>query len=387
MRLEGFGEFLARDLVDLLDGLLGVADGIDQVLPLRAQEFLALLRFLIFLHGRRHSPAPRSSMRARTSLQRCSASAMASASGMGSSAVASSSTGDVQFFAAGLVEELQLGLFAHQFDFDLRALFAAAHPPATRSVLSSSSPARRASRMRGILRRPSRLTRASRRGDLFGQQRGHLVELDVVGQQARALFAQAFDLGGDGVAARGGLAELLLEARHGVALAAMALFEAGQSGASGAYTLRRWRRLALRSFSSSWRSASRACSRSARRRSFSSTAARLRLALRGRFFGVAAQALEFQARHRKARIGARQIFAQLAHFVIERHAVFLARLLQGAQAFQLGFEADDLAASSASRRAGLFVERAPGVRPVTCAPVRALRASWPADRRRSSCRR
>ena len=51
--LEGLGEFLARNLVDLLDGLLGVANGIDQVLPLRAQEILALLRFLELLHGRR----------------------------------------------------------------------------------------------------------------------------------------------------------------------------------------------------------------------------------------------------------------------------------------------------------------------------------------------
>ncbi len=66
------------------------------------------------------------------------------------------------------------------------------------------------------------------------------------------------------------------------------------------------------------------------------------LALRGRFFGVAAQALQFQARHGEARIGARKIVAQLAHFVIERHAVFLARLLQRAQTFQFGFERDDL---------------------------------------------
>ena len=41
--LERFGEFLAADLVDFLDGLLGIADGIDQVLALGAEEIVALL--------------------------------------------------------------------------------------------------------------------------------------------------------------------------------------------------------------------------------------------------------------------------------------------------------------------------------------------------------
>ncbi len=47
--LERFGEFLARYFVDLLDRFLGVADGIEQVLPLRAQEIVALLALLEFL--------------------------------------------------------------------------------------------------------------------------------------------------------------------------------------------------------------------------------------------------------------------------------------------------------------------------------------------------
>src|ERR1035438_506702 len=49
--LEGLGKFAARNLVDLLNGLLRVAYGIDQVLALRAQEIEALLGFLELLQG------------------------------------------------------------------------------------------------------------------------------------------------------------------------------------------------------------------------------------------------------------------------------------------------------------------------------------------------
>ena len=40
-------------LVDLLDRLLGIANGVEQILPLRGQEVLPLLRFLELLLGRR----------------------------------------------------------------------------------------------------------------------------------------------------------------------------------------------------------------------------------------------------------------------------------------------------------------------------------------------
>ena len=49
--LEGFGEFLARNHVDVRDRLLRIADGIQQILPLHAQELLALRGFLELLHG------------------------------------------------------------------------------------------------------------------------------------------------------------------------------------------------------------------------------------------------------------------------------------------------------------------------------------------------
>ena len=55
---EGLAEALARFDVDFLDGLFGVADGIEQVLALGVQEVVALLRFLEFLQGLRRSPDP-----------------------------------------------------------------------------------------------------------------------------------------------------------------------------------------------------------------------------------------------------------------------------------------------------------------------------------------
>ena len=50
-------------------------------------------------------------------------------------------------------------------------------------------------------------------------------------------------------------------------------------------------------------------------------------ALRSRTFLFARQTFQLQTRHRKPRIGSRQVVAQLAHIVIQRHAVFLASLL------------------------------------------------------------
>src|SRR5437588_191519 len=46
-------------------------------------------------------------------------------------------------------------------------------------------------------------------------------------------FTEPLDLGRDGVAAVGGLVELLFEPRHGTALAAMPLFESGEFSARG----------------------------------------------------------------------------------------------------------------------------------------------------------
>jgi hypothetical protein len=125
---EGFGEFLARNQVDLLNGLLGVADGIDQVLALRAQEIVALLRLLILLHGGGvHRAEPFDAV----------AHLVGRLLGFGDGvAIGDGIVGGgqflhraAQFLAAGFVEVLQLGLLAHQVDFDLRALLLAFPAP------------------------------------------------------------------------------------------------------------------------------------------------------------------------------------------------------------------------------------------------------------------
>src|ERR1017187_3348552 len=46
------------------------------------------------------------------------------------------------------------------------------------------------------------------------------------------------------------------------------------------------------------------------------------LALFGRFFRIAPQPLQLQARYRKPRIGPREVVRQLAHVVLQGHAVF-----------------------------------------------------------------
>ena len=133
------------------------------------------------------------------------------------------------------------------------------------------------------------------------------------------------------------------------------------------------------SFSSSCRSASSACFALGAQPLLFLHRGAVALALLGRFFGVAAQPLQFQPRHREPRVGARQVVAQLAHLVIERHAVLLARLLQRAQPLQFGFERDDLLVQAVQPR-HLLVERVLPRSAVSTASSRASRfmASGPA---------
>ena len=60
------------------------------------------------------------------------------------------------------------------------------------------------------------------------------------------------------------------------------------------------------------------------------------------FFGIPPQPFELYARDGEARIGAAEVFAELAHVVIERQPVLLPSLLQPPQPLQLRFERDGL---------------------------------------------
>ena len=245
----------------------------------------------------------------------------------------------IQFLTAGLVEEFQLGLLAYQFDFRLRALLAAlVDCGAQRLQLLFASP--QLLPHGGILR-CHLIDPRFQRGNLFRQPGDLLIEFDVVGQQARPLLSQPFDLRRDGVAPRRSFAELVFEPAHGRPLAAMALFQTGQFRARGGVFFADSRGLAFEFLQLLPFGVQRFFALRPQLLLLLNGGA-IALALLGGFVGIAAQPLQFQTRHRKARVDARQIVAQLAHLVIHRHAILLARLLQHPQPFQLGFEPDDL---------------------------------------------
>ena len=143
----------------------------------------------------------------------------------------------VQLLAAGLVEVLQLGLLAHQLDFDLRALLVALFHAPRAACLRSSSPARRASRMaascsRHFVHRALRacvIPRPARRAG------GPARCCRPAGARARSPSRSIS--GAMALRRAGGLAELLFQAAHGRALPALPLFEARQFGANAGVLL------------------------------------------------------------------------------------------------------------------------------------------------------
>ncbi len=146
----------------------------------------------ILLHGRRVHRRPSLRCGRGPRCKHCSASAMASASGIGSSAAASSSTGQfsslrlvssrnfssacLRTSSSSICERFSRHVF-HEHAQRLEFLFPGAQAFAHGRIL------------RGHL-----IDAGFQAAGLFGQQRGHLVELDIVGQQPRALFAHPLDL-------------------------------------------------------------------------------------------------------------------------------------------------------------------------------------------------
>ncbi len=121
---EGFLEAAARFGVELLDGFLGIADGIEQVLSLRVQELVALLRLVILFERLRIHRAQRFdagtdfliALLGFFDVDRLSAFRFRLLRGC------DLARRGAQFLAAGFVEIFQLGLLAHQFQLDVRAL-------------------------------------------------------------------------------------------------------------------------------------------------------------------------------------------------------------------------------------------------------------------------
>ena len=228
-RFERLLELLPRDQIDLLNRPLRIPDRIDQVLPLRAQEVVALLRLLILFHRRRihraqrfDAPAHlvrrllgfRDRLRVRHRFVRRNQFLHR----------------DAQLLAARLVQVLQFRLLAHQVDFHLRPLLLRLLRRRPQTLQIFLVDAQRLAHPR-VLRGHLVDLRIERR-DLFGQLRRLAVQLDVVRQQPRPLFTQPRNLRRDCVAPVRGLAELMLQPPHRGTLPAIALFQPRQFGAN-----------------------------------------------------------------------------------------------------------------------------------------------------------
>ncbi len=246
----------------------------------------------------------------------------------------------VQFLAAGLVQEFQLGLLAHQFHFDLRALLAGLPAPPRAAVFNSSSPARSASRMRGILRRHLVDRALPARRSLPASSAAFRSSSMLSASSRARMLAQPLDLRRDARCAaprsRGTAAPA---APWRARLAAMPLLQPGQfrprrrvlfaDGGGLPFQLLQFLAARLRAPLPGPPAVApsppppRGCARAARPIS------------RRRAAAAPAPAAPPKA----ANSSARQVLAQLAHVVIQRHAVLLARLLQAPQPLQLALPA------------------------------------------------
>ena len=121
MRSKASANFWRETRSISCDGFLRIADGIEQILPLHAEELLALRSFLKLLHGLRVHRTQRLDARAHFFIK---ALGVGDGFGVGNGFVAGGQFFNraIQFLAAGLVEIFQLGLAADQIDFDLRAI-------------------------------------------------------------------------------------------------------------------------------------------------------------------------------------------------------------------------------------------------------------------------
>ncbi len=255
---------------------------------------------------------------------------MVSASGTGCSGLHR----QVEVPPAGVVEKLELGLFLGQLDFQLGALLELLLHLGAKQLETLFTGAEGFPRAR--LFGSEAVDAGFELKDLLGQEGAIAVELDVVGQQAGALLAEALDLGGQGVPAAGGFAELLLEACHGAALAAVPLFHAGQAGAHLGVLLADGLGLAFQRLQFGALGFQRLLALGTEGFLFFHRGL-VGLALPGRLFRVAAEAVELEPGDGDAGIGAREVLGEFAHLRFQAHAVLFAGLLQAAQALQVGF--------------------------------------------------
>ena len=240
--------------------------------------------------------------------------------------------GHVQVPAAGLVQIAQIPLLADQLQFDRAAALLSGLRVGPQSLQRFIERGQRSAARR--LRCRQVFDPGHGRSGLVGQLSGPLIQLDVVGQQARAFHAHALQFALQFFAPRDHLLDVRFDSSRGRLLAAQTLVEPGQFGPHMRVLFADRVCVGLQTFVFAAREL----------QSFFLIEALL-LALRdGRLallallagaFVFSRKPLQLQASHRKTRAGSRIFFGQLALLVIERQRVLFLRLLLRAHVLQL----------------------------------------------------
>ena len=184
--------------------------------------------------------------------------------------------------------------------------------------------------------------RALTQSNLLGQLGEFLIEFDVFGQNARAVFAPALDIFAERFAAARCLLELLIKAGRGGAFSAMTLFDLGQIRAEmGVFFVGAlgFRLGGVELFAQGFEG------------QFALGAFGFFLFGDGDVAGAgfvgalffALQAFEFETGNRHARVGAVNFLGGASQIMIERDCFLFTRLLELAQAFELDRQGGHLA--------------------------------------------
>ena len=226
-RLKGFNKALARLDVDLLDRLLRIANGVQQILPLRIEEVVTLLRLLKLFERLRIHRAHRLNAApyllilllgfqqlhlVRLNLHRGSELLNRSA----------------QLLARRLLEELQLAALPHQLHFNLLTLLLRFSRRGSQT-LQSLAQLVEVRALRGLQLMQLCYVDFQLRNPLM-EAGGMVVEFNVIGQQTRPIDAQPFQLSGQPMLPAREFAQLLIEASLGKVGGALPLFERRQLG-------------------------------------------------------------------------------------------------------------------------------------------------------------
>ena len=223
--------------VDLADGLVDIADGIEQILPLGVQEVETSLRFGELLFGLDVYRAERIDFAAEILIFRLRFNQPLLVED--EQAVVGRNFGQryAELLAAGLIEILELGLLFHEFELE-------GGPPVGRGLYFVPD---HLERIVGFGQRSTALRLFRREfireafadGDLLREDGSTGIEFHVVGEQARFLDSQPFHFPREVLFAVRHLADLVFDPLTGGGVGAAAFFEPGLLHSQGRSVPRR----------------------------------------------------------------------------------------------------------------------------------------------------